>query len=96
MGENRTHPATAELLKDPERNGLSDHWRESYVREAGKSMKIREEGRRWVQSAPFVAGYPLLTVVKGVRVAHAFSPHSRGFAALLTFFARGPRGQASV
>jgi hypothetical protein len=42
MGETRTHPAAAELLKDAAiRNGLSDHWRESYVREAGKSMKIR-------------------------------------------------------
>jgi hypothetical protein len=41
MGENRTHPATAELLKDAAmRNGLSDYWRESYVCEAGKSMKV--------------------------------------------------------
>jgi hypothetical protein len=41
MGENLTHPATAELLKDAGmRNGLSDRWRESYVCEAGKSMKV--------------------------------------------------------
>jgi hypothetical protein len=38
--EDDTHPETAELLNDAAmRNGLSDHWRESYVWEAGKSMK---------------------------------------------------------
>jgi hypothetical protein len=32
--------ATAELLDDAVvRDGLADHWRESYVRETGKSMK---------------------------------------------------------
>jgi len=37
--EDDTHPETAELLNDAAmRNGLSDHWRESYVWEAGKSM----------------------------------------------------------
>ena len=38
-----THAATAELLDDAVvRDGLADHWRESYVGEAGKSSK------RWV------------------------------------------------
>ena len=35
-----THPATAELLDDAiVRDGLADHWRESYVCKTGKSMK---------------------------------------------------------
>jgi hypothetical protein len=35
--EDDTHPATAELLNDAvTRNGLSNHWRESYVWEKGQ------------------------------------------------------------
>ena len=38
-----THPAAAQLLNDAVvRDGLADHWRESYVGEAGKSMKAVE------------------------------------------------------
>ena len=38
-----THPATAELLDDAiVRDGLADHWRESYVYKTGKSMKAAE------------------------------------------------------
>ena len=37
------HPAAAELLDDAiVRDGLVDHWRESYVCETGKSMKAME------------------------------------------------------
>ena len=46
------HSATAEFLHDPVmRDGLSDHWRESYVCETGKSMKAVElavcQSSRW-------------------------------------------------
>ena len=35
-----THAAAAELLDDAVvRDGLADHWRESYAGEAGKSIK---------------------------------------------------------
>ena len=38
-----THAAPAEFLNDAVvRNGLVDHWRESYVGDAGKSMKAVE------------------------------------------------------
>ena len=38
-----THPATAELLDDAVvRDGVADHWRESYVGETFKSMKAVE------------------------------------------------------
>src|SRR3984893_10714528 len=38
-----THAATAQLLDDAVmRDGLPDHWRESYVCETGKSMKAVE------------------------------------------------------
>src|SRR5216683_591699 len=40
---NHTHPATTHLLNDAVvRDGLADHWRESYVCETGKSMKAVE------------------------------------------------------
>ena len=38
-----THPAAAELLNNAVvRDGLAYHWRESYVCETGKSMKVGE------------------------------------------------------
>ena len=38
-----THPATAELLDDAVvRDGLADHWRESYAGKMGKSTKRRK------------------------------------------------------
>jgi hypothetical protein len=38
-----THPDSAQLLDDAVvRDGPSDHWRESYVGQAGKSMKSRK------------------------------------------------------
>jgi hypothetical protein len=38
-----THPAATELLDDAVvRDGLADHWRESYVCETVKSMKAME------------------------------------------------------
>jgi hypothetical protein len=38
-----THPVTAEFLDDAiVRDGLADHWRESYVCKTGKSMKALE------------------------------------------------------
>jgi hypothetical protein len=38
-----THTAAAQLLDDAVmRDGLADHWRESYVCETGKSMKAVE------------------------------------------------------
>jgi hypothetical protein len=40
-----THPAATELLYAAVvRDGLSDHWRESYICETGKSMKAAELG----------------------------------------------------
>src|SRR5882762_4463399 len=40
-----THSPSAKLLNDAVmRNGLADHWRESYVCETGKSMKAVELG----------------------------------------------------
>jgi hypothetical protein len=40
---NVTHPAAAEFLDDAiVRDGLADHWRESYVRKTGKSMNTLE------------------------------------------------------
>ncbi len=60
MGENRTHPAAAELLKDAAMRNcvsdhVSDHWRESYVREAGKSMKILGLAVTWKNSCCNIA-----------------------------------------
>ena len=38
---NDTHPPTAQFLEDAVmRDGVADHWRESYVAEMGKSMKL--------------------------------------------------------
>jgi hypothetical protein len=37
---NHTHATTAQFLDNAVvRDGLADHWRESYFRETGKSMK---------------------------------------------------------
>jgi len=37
-----THPSATEFLDDAVvRDGSPDHWRESYVWETGKSMKVR-------------------------------------------------------
>jgi hypothetical protein len=42
---NHAHTVGAELLDDAvARNGQTDHWRESYVPETGKSMKARSCG----------------------------------------------------
>ena len=43
-----THPAAAEFLDDAiVRDGLADHWRESYVCGTGKSMKALELAVAW-------------------------------------------------
>jgi hypothetical protein len=42
---NYTHPATAEFLDDAVvRDGLADHWRESYVGETGQVNESRGVG----------------------------------------------------
>jgi hypothetical protein len=44
---NHPHPTAAKFLNDVVvRDGLVDHWRESYVGELGKSMKARGLQRR--------------------------------------------------
>ena len=44
---NNAHAATADLFDDAVvRDGLSDHWRESYVCKTGKSMKALELSSR--------------------------------------------------
>src|SRR5580704_3782561 len=45
-----THPPAAELLYDAVvRDGLPNHWRESYVGERGKSMKAGTDHKKCVQ-----------------------------------------------
>jgi len=57
-----THPAATQLLDNAVvRNGLADHWRESYVCETGKSMKAVElavcQSSRW-RNIPIHSKYP--------------------------------------
>jgi hypothetical protein len=55
------HPTAAELLHDAVvRDGLADHWRESYVCEIGKSMKAVELaacGKTGLRTPTWLAGW---------------------------------------
>ena len=57
-----THPAAAEFLDDAiVRDGLADHWRESYVCGTGKSMKARVNGRRRKKCPKTICGAAWVT-----------------------------------